>query len=183
MRKSLFTLAALFSLSAPCIAAEIDLENSSITWTGSKITGSQHTGTISPKSSDISVADGSVQSGSIVFDMDTITVTDLEGKWATKFLTHMKSEDFFNVAKFPTATLEIKENASGKMKGDLTIMGVSQPFSFDAQREDGKYVGKTSFDRTKFGITYGSGNFFQGLGDKVINDTVEVSFVIALSGE
>jgi hypothetical protein len=60
---------------------------------------------------------------------------------------------------------------------------VTQPISFAVKQVEQKYVGKTSFDRTKFGITFGSGSFFEDLGDKMINDVVEVEFTIALKGE
>ena len=68
------------------------------------------------------------------------------------------------------------------MSGLLTIKGITKPFSFPTQLKDGKYVGKTTFDRTQYGVIYKSGNFFQDLGDKVINDDVEISFEIALKG-
>ena len=44
--------------------------------------------------------DGEVQGGQVIFDMISLTVTDLEGKKAENFLKHMMSEDFFEVGKF-----------------------------------------------------------------------------------
>ena len=173
---------SLFSGSA-ALAAEIDVAQSTIKWTGSKITGSNHTGLISPKSSSLTVKDGSVVAGRVVIDMTTMTVSDLDGERAQKFLRHMMNEDFFEVGKFPTATLNIKADKNGQMMGDLTIKGVTKPFSFPVTMKDGKYVGKTTFDRTTFGIIYKSGNFFEDLGDKIINDDIEIEFEIVLKGE
>jgi polyisoprenoid-binding protein YceI len=115
--------------------------------------------------------------------MTTMTVSDLDGERAQKFLRHMMNEDFFEVGKFPTATLNIKADKNGQMMGDLTIKGVTKPFSFPVTMKDGKYVGKTTFDRTTFGIIYKSGNFFEDLGDKIINDDIEIEFEIVLKGE
>ena len=112
--------------------------------------------------------------------MTSLTVTDLEGKKAENFLKHMMSEDFFEVGKFPTASLELGENKGGEMTGQLTVKGKTHPITFAVKQEGGKYVGKATFNRTKFGIIYRSGNFFMDLGDKVINDEVQVEFTIAL---
>ena len=109
MSKVLSLFTALFLFSSSALGAEIDTANSVITWTGSKVTGSFHTGNITPKSSKIAVNNGEVQGGQIIFDMTSLTVTDLEGKKAENFLKHMMSEDFFEVGKFPTASLERPE--------------------------------------------------------------------------
>jgi len=183
MTKPLAALAALFLLNASALAAEVDTQKSSIAWKGSKITGSHHIGQISPKTSSLKVVEGVVASGEVVFAMDSMTVGDLEGEWKDKFIGHMKSPDFFDVGKFPTATLKLDSIADGQAKGELTIKGVSQPIAFPVQHKEGKYVGKATFDRTKFGIIYGSGSFFDDLGDKLINDQVEVEFTLVLKGE
>jgi polyisoprenoid-binding protein YceI len=79
--------------------------------------------------------------------------------------------------------LKLHSIADGQATGELIIKGVTQPISFPVRRADDKYVGKATFDRTKFGITYGSGSFFENLGDKVINDAVDVEFTLAVKGE
>lgn len=183
MTKLVSLFSALFLFAMPASGAEIDTANSLITWTGSKVTGSFHTGNISPKSSKVTVNDGVVQGGQVIFDMTSLTVTDLEGKKAENFLKHMMSEDFFEVGKFPTASLDLSENKGGQMTGQLTVKGKTHPITFAVKQDGGKYVGKATFDRTKFGIVYRSGNFFVDLGDKVINDEVQVEFTIALKGE
>jgi polyisoprenoid-binding protein YceI len=183
MKTLLLALATFLSCGSAALAAEIDVAQSTIKWTGSKITGSNHFGLITPKPSSLTLKDGTVVSGTVVIDMTTITVTDIEGERANKFLRHMMNEDFFEVGKHPTATLAIKDQKDGKMVGELTIKGITKPFSFPFTMKDGKYVGKTTFNRTQFGVIYKSGNFFEDLGDKVINDDVEIEFNIALKGE
>jgi polyisoprenoid-binding protein YceI len=65
-----------------------------------------------------------------VFDLTTLSVTELEGRWKDKFLAHMKSSDFFDVARFPTAAFKLNANKNGRADGELTIKGVTQPLSF-----------------------------------------------------
>ncbi len=179
----IITLAAALFLSSTASAVEVDAGKSTVTWKASKVTGAGHFGQMPVKSSKLKLVKGRVSSGSIVFDMQSFTVTDLKGKWQQKFLGHMKSPDFFDVAKFPTASLQLTSITGNTAKGMLSIKGTSHPTTFSVQFRDGMYVGKTSFDRTKFGLKYGSGSFFKGLGDKAINDLVEVEFRIAVKGK
>ena len=180
MNRARITLLMIAGLAAPAQAAEIDTAQSSITWTGSKVTGDSHTGVVPVKSSKLKVKGGQVVGGGVVMDMAKFTVTDLKGKWADKFIGHMHSKDFFNTKQFPTASLTIKSIKNGTLQGTLTIMGTAQPISFPVKRDGAFYVGKASFDRTKYGIKYGSGSFFKGLGNRMINDQVDVAFRIAV---
>lgn len=174
-------IAALFL--SPAHAAEVDTAKSAITWTGSKVTGSSHTGVLSLKSSSIQLEDGVLSGGELVFDMDSMTVTDLDGSMEKKFLGHMKSADFFDVATHPTATFKVESFKDGKFSGVLTIKGVSRPASFDVKKTGDKYEGKATFNRTEFGIIYGSGSFFEDLGDKMISDEVKVAFSLVVKGD
>ncbi|MEL6590748.1 MAG: YceI family protein [Bacteroidota bacterium] len=65
------------------------------------------------------------------------------------------------------------------MYGNLTIKGISQEISFPAMVNitDNALTAKASFtiDRTMWNIRYGSGKFFDDLGDKVIYDDIELS--------
>ena len=161
-------------------AAEVDLKKSVVKWTGSKVTGSFHTGQVFPTTIDVVAPNGIIESAKIVMDLATFTVTDLKGKIAQKFLNHMKSDDFFNVEKFPTATLVVSTIKEGTAFGKLTIKDKTFPVDFKVRRNDKTYTGQLKFDRTKFGMIYGSGNFFKNLGDKVINDEVVVEFKVVL---
>ena len=75
------------------------------------------------------------------------------------------------------------ESKSGKIfhfTADLTIKGITSPVEFDAEVNEtsGKLTvsGILTVNRTKFGIKYGSGSFFEGLGDKVIYDDFTLKF-------
>ena len=67
------------------------------------------------------------------------------------------------------------------MKGSLTIKGKTQPVEFPYYKKGNTYTGTVNFDRTKFGIIYGSKNFFKNLGDKVIDNNVQLSFIAVLN--
>jgi len=175
--KLLILIAALFSSVAT--AAEIDAKRSVFNWKGSKVTGSFHEGRIYPKSSTVTLVDGAIATAEVVMDLNSLTVTDIDDESkAGKFLKHMLSTDFFNVAEFPVATLTVSSIEKNQATGALAILGQSQPVSFPIKKEGEKYVGKMLFDRTVFGVTYRSGNFFADLGDKVINDEIEITFEV-----
>ena len=63
---------------------------------------------------------------------------------------------------------------------DLTIKGITAPVEFDAEVNDQSgqltATGVMTVNRTKYGIKYGSGSFFEGLGDKVIYDDFTLKF-------
>lgn len=172
-------LATWCLLSLAANAADVDLKASTFSWKGTKVTG-EHVGEVKLKSGKVEEKDGKVTSGEFVIDMTTISVKDLEGEWADKFLTHVKTDDFFVVNKYPEAKLVIKSVEGDTYKGDLTIKGKTNPVTFKAKHEGKTYSGKLQFDRTKFDIVYGSGAFFKGLGDKMIHDQVDVDFKVVL---
>ncbi|MEZ4873120.1 MAG: YceI family protein [Bdellovibrionales bacterium] len=116
--------------------------------------------------------------GIIVADMNSIDETTLNGEMKSKFLTHIKSADFFEVKKYPTAQLAIEKLENGHLYGKLTIKGKTQDVTIPYKKSANTYSGTLSFDRTKFGIIYGSGNFFKNLGDKVIADTITLNFKV-----
>lgn len=171
----LFLISILVSFSV--FAQDIDLEKSVFTWTGTKVTG-KHFGKVKLKAASIDEKNGHINGGEFVIDMNSISCDDLQGEWMDKLIGHLKNDDFFGVDKHPTATLKIKHGMNGKLEGDLTIKGVTSAVSLDYKNEGNIYSGTMKFDRTKFGIQYGSGSFFKGLGDKMIHDEVTVDFQV-----
>ncbi len=171
---------------------KINLDKSKVEWVGKKITG-QHNGEIKIAKGEITATNGSVNGGNITIDMNTITCLDLQGEWAEKLVGHLKSDDFFSVEKHATSTFTIKsvtpikEAKAGTnnvtVNGNLTIKGITQEIEFPAILEiRGSNLvanGEAKIDRTKFDIKYGSSNFFEGLGDKAIDNEFLVKFKIA----
>ena len=177
--KKLLTIAlgALFALNIG--AVEIDTKKSVINWKGEKVSG-KHNGTLKFKSGDAEIKDGDLAGGTFVVDMNSLDVIDLEGDWKTKFLGHMKSGDFFNVEKYPTSKLVVTEVKGSKGKGNLTIKDKTHPVTFSYKKDGKAFSGSFTFDRTKYGMIYNSGNFFKDLGDKLIKDEVNVDYRIVL---
>ena len=152
---------------------KIDVNESKVEWTGEKLTGS-HNGTIQFKDGYLLMDGEKITGGKFTIDMNTITVTDLSGEGKQKLEGHLNSDDFFGVNNYDTATLEIK-NAAKKgnvygITGDLTIKGKTNPITFDLKMEGDSATTTLTVDRTKYGIRYGSGSFFDNLGDNTIYD-------------
>ncbi|MEY3367414.1 MAG: hypothetical protein RI973_569 [Bacteroidota bacterium] len=163
----------------------VDTANSSLQWKGYKVTG-EHYGVVNLKSGALTVDDkGNFNGGSFVVDMSTITVLDLTGKGKENLEGHLKSADFFGVENFPTAkfviTKVVPKGKPGEYKviGSMTIKESTQEMRFDAKitEEGGKMIATADvrLDRSQYDIRYGSGSFFDDLGDKTIYDEFDLS--------
>ena len=157
----------------------IKIKDSTLMWVGSKVTGS-HEGTINLSSGHLILDNNDLVGGEFVIDMTSIVCTDLTGKGKASLEGHLKSDDFFSVNKFPTASLTIlnvKKNSLGlyQVNANITIKGITQEIMFDAEIKEKTAKAKLIIDRTEFGIIYKSGNFFKELADKAIYDEFEVS--------
>tara|TARA_R100001369_G_scaffold21881_1_gene39679 strand:+ start:54408 stop:54977 length:570 start_codon:yes stop_codon:yes gene_type:complete len=168
----------LTTLAFTTMKKEINIKESNVTWTGKKVTGS-HTGTIQLKSGFFNIEDEKLVGGEFVMDMTSISNTDLSGDSKGKLEGHLKSEDFFGVEKHPTSKLVItsiasKGNGSYGVVGNLTIKNITKPVNFDLEMKDNSAQAKLSIDRSKYDVRYGSGSFFDDLGDKTIYDNFDL---------
>ncbi|MDQ3143041.1 MAG: YceI family protein [Bacteroidota bacterium] len=183
---SLLTVGVTTANSNPNQKLKVDASKSTIQWVGKKVSGS-HTGKINIKSGELQTTNGKIVSGQFDIDMNSITCDDVKGEYGDKFVGHLKSDDFFGSANFPISTLKItnvnsKGNNSYGITADLTIKGFTQSIHFDAtvNLESKIAEAKIIIDRTKFGIKYGSGSFFDKLGDKTIDNNFELNATLAL---
>jgi polyisoprenoid-binding protein YceI len=191
MKKTLFLfILATMSLSAAVTGEKpkhvdtykVDTKASKLEWFAEKVTG-KHNGLISLTSGAVYNSHGQM-TGAFIFDMNSIVVSDLEGEKKKKLEGHLKSEDFFSVAKFPTSSFEITsiypkpgvkpgEN-NFDVTGKLTIKGITREISFTALiRFDGPKMNtkaEVKVNRTHFDIRYGSKTFYEDIGDRAIND-------------
>jgi polyisoprenoid-binding protein YceI len=101
-----------------------------IGWRGSKVVGiGEHKGSIAISEGSVSVENGKLTAGSFTIDMNNIVCTDsIPDEYKQKLIGHFQADDFFNVAKFPTAKFEItsvEEKAEGTnthvISGNLTL--------------------------------------------------------------
>ena len=167
---------------------ELNTSKSALTWIGKEITTKTHTGTIDIKNGNIKINPDRSVTGEVLMVMNTLKVTDLEGKSKEYLEGHLRSKDFFGVDDFPEAKLSFKstnisgDNNSISFDGELTIKSITEKVSFEASLKKSEpileAVANLTFDRTKFNVTYRSGGFFDDLGDKLILDNIEVQMDI-----
>lgn len=189
MRILLLSLLFMATFATPSIATnpgeeyqKVNPAASSISWTAKKVTG-QHTGSIMIKEGSLQVKKGALIGGHVTIDMTSIKNADMSGQYAGKLEDHLKADEFFSVAKFPVANLIILESkAKGDnqyhVKANITIKGITQPIEFDTtfKPEGNKYKADANItiDRTLFDVRYGSGKFYENLGDKTIYDNFDL---------
>ena len=168
----------------------IDLTKSTLSWQAYKPGGS-HTGSIQFKTGNILLDDENMpKGGDFCFDMTTIVDNDQKDKLKDMLETHLKSDEFFDVEKYPEAFFTITKtdhtpDADGfyAAVGELDIKGIKGEVSFKAKYE---IIDKTIHiqtntivvDRTKWNINYGSKNFFKKLTEHIIADNFDVKVEI-----
>ena len=163
---------------------KVDIEKSKLTWVGKKVTGS-HTGAINIAEGSFVTNGKKVTGGSFAIDMTSITDVDKN----ERLVGHLKSDDFFSIEKNPKATFVITTITGDKdqytVKGNLTIKGITNEVEFPAtiQTVGNELIAKAKIlvDRTKFDIKFRSGNFFENLGDKAIEDNFELNVELVAS--
>lgn len=158
---------------------EVKIKESTITWKGKKVTGS-HTGNINIKEGHFLVEEGKPVGGEFVIDMTSLVSTDLSGENKAKLEGHLKSDDFFGVAKYPTSKLVItsiskKGDGTYGVVGDLTIKNKTNKVTFDLDWKENSASTAFSIDRSKYDVRYGSGSFFDNLGDQTIYDDFDLA--------
>lgn len=163
----------------------MNLEQSIIQWQGSKA-GMFETGTVPFRTCEFEIRESALVAGSAVVEMNAIKVTSIQGSAARSLAQHLRGEDFFNVAEFPTAAFSFDSGrADGRgnlvMEGKMNIKGISNPvtatLSFGSSDPVVASVGLV-FNRADFDVRYGSGSFFDNLGDDLISDEVNLKMVL-----
>lgn len=186
MKKNVLSLALAIVFGASATAStpidgekkEVKTKESKVTWKAYKVTGS-HTGTVDLKEGALMFDGDKLTGGEFVVNMATLISTDLEGEYKGKLEGHLKSDDFFGVETHPTSKLVFtKVKASGKnsyeVTGDLTIKGITKPVTFDVSIYGSKATATLKVDRAEYDVRYGSGSFFDNLGDKTIYDEFDL---------
>ena len=142
---------------------------STITWTGSKPTRN-HTGTFKIADGKFIVKDGALTGGNFTININSLTNQDLaaDAESKGKLEGHLKSPDFFDVAKYPTAKFEItavepnidstKNEITHIIRGNLTLKDSTKNVAIPARVTiDAKTLVASatfSIDRTLWGMNY-----------------------------
>ncbi|MFA6247685.1 MAG: YceI family protein [Mucilaginibacter sp.] len=158
---------------------EILTTQSNIDWVGKKVTGA-HNGTIGIKEGEIILNNGKLAGGKFIIDTTSIKILDVtDPTLNAQFWGHLASDDFFSSEKYPEAVLEITSVNGNRVEGNLTIKDITQAIGFDvAVSVSGDVLTATGLvvvDRTKYGMKFRSGNFFQNLGDTLIYNDFELN--------
>lgn len=187
----------------------IDTTASSVTWIGAKMTG-RHNGLLNIASGKLNMRNDLLTDGIMIFDISSIRSADksIDEGSNKKLTTHLRSEDFFDIERFPTARFELTgiapfdstsqkpepptasyselriKNPTHRITGNLTMKGQTKSISFPARVtiQDNLLRAKANFnlDRTKWGLVYRSDN---SLGDKTIYAEVNIGLDIVAKPE
>jgi len=149
-------------------------EGSKVEWVGRKVTGLHNGGFKTFTGKAWVSADGKTLE-KVEVDIDVASVfTDSDG--LTK---HLKTDDFFNIEKYPKArfvTTEVKAGETYTLTGNLTLRETTKSVSFPAKVKiaDGKLSASAEFqfNRMDFGVKYA------GKENDLIKDMVDLKLNI-----
>ncbi len=158
----------------------VDASKSSIKALGAKITATHPI--------DFNTFEGTAKTagGELSAVAFTVTMDGLESDHP-KLTGHLKNEDFFDVAKHPTASFESTSIAKGSdaegmthtITGNMTVRGTTKSLTFPANvTATGTTVTATTeftIDRQDFGVTY------PGKPDDLVQDNVVMTISLVAS--
>lgn len=157
-----------------------------IMWDADKLVGG-HNGTINASAGVLNTKGNKLVGGNFIFDINTIKCLDIpaDDENNAKLIGHLKAEDFFDVAKYPSAAFQItsvsEKEGKSIIAGNLTLKGVKKNIEFPATinvTDNSATITSEEFviDRTEFNIKYNSGKFADPakLGDYLIKDNVAI---------
>lgn len=151
-------------------------ENSKINFVGSKVTGS-HNGSFKQFSGKIELAPNNIPQSAVSIDIDSASVEADD----PKLTGHLKTPDFFDVAKFPKASFASTkiEPVSGdtfNITGNLDLHGVKKSITFPAtikaSADSVSVNADFAINRKDFGIVY------TGKADDLIRDEVVMKLAL-----
>ena len=124
-------MALPYTVQAQTSTWKIDPVHSGVTFEILHLGVSHVHGSFSHPTGVIHLDDKDITHSTVEATIDTTTVTTNEPKRDE----HLKSPEFFNVAKYPTMTFKstaiTKANGKLQMTGDLTLAGVTKPVTLD----------------------------------------------------
>lgn len=161
---------------------QLEPKQSWITWKGSmKIAAAEkHVGYVSISKGALWVENNRLVGGTATIDMNAMEYADKKDKNTP--IKHLQSADYFDVKRFPFATIEISQvdsltNNTVQITGYLTIKTVSRLVSFpatiDIQNGILNASAKLTIDRTQWGLNYRSGKFYEKFADQIVSDEVD----------
>lgn len=180
--------AGMICLSQPAAAKKTDADSytfdkvhTQIMFSVSHLGFSFSTGSFTGFDGGFTFDEAKPENSSVQVTIDTNSITLHDAKWEE----HLKSEDFFNTAAHPLMTfkstkVEKTGDKTGRVTGDLTLLGVTKPVTLDvifnkaavhpySKQYVAGFSASGTLNRSDFGMVYG----LPGIGDEV-NITIEV---------
>jgi len=185
----------------------VNVSDSKIEWIATKVSG-YHTGVVPLKSGEIIVNNGEVTGGKFIMDLANLEVSgpkSVSEANSKKLQGHLRSADFFDVAKHPEGSFEltsvkaytgdaIKDSADARqdeiseykvtspthlVSGNLTLKGITKNIEFPASitisKNNVEAIAKINIDRKEWGIIY------PGQPDDLIRDQIHLGIAIKAS--
>lgn len=161
---------------------------SRVLWKGVMLGVKEHTGTANFSEGKLTAKGNQLTGGTFTVDMNSIKVTDKNydeksGYGVNKFLGHIASADFFDVANNPSATFTITSVNGNEATGTLKIRGKEnvetlKDISISITENNGTISAKgtLTFDRKKYDVAFDT-----GAKDMVISN--DVALEITLTGK
>lgn len=169
-------------------------DGSHLKWKASHLGGvKERFGKVSLREGQVLINDGKISNANFVIDLASLTVESLEDKkMSDKLAGHLKSEDFFNIEKSPTAKFELTsiEEAQGdfnaKVTGNLTISEISKSITFSAntsisETEISLKSEDFAVDRKDWNLTYHAEGSEGVPTDYLIADAIGFTIDVTLS--
>ena len=160
-------------------------DSSEVLWECEWLGGARHDGSVQLVSGSIDISETSDLNGRFIVDLNSMRCFDLKNEGTNKKLIgHLKSDDFFDVANYPEAVLDLisGKNISGnefEFSGNLTIKGQTHPIIFTGTVKENNLSYdanlKLIFDRSKYDVRYRSASLFSDLGNRIIADDVQLT--------
>jgi protocatechuate 3,4-dioxygenase, beta subunit len=146
----------------------LDTDSTLITWKGTKFGGrGKHEGTVGVAPGSIMLGGAAMIAGTITIPLSSLTVTDIPS-WEpvprNRLRNHLLGPDFFEVSRFPSATLELQRavrTAPGvlRVQARLTIRDSTRSIQFDARLDHAPEASVAAnayfrINRNLWGLTY-----------------------------
>jgi polyisoprenoid-binding protein YceI len=193
MNKLIVSATAMFALLLPGLAGastwDIDPAHSVAGFSVRHLMVSKVPGEFGKVSGTVNLDDKDISKSTVEATIDVSTVTTRDPKRDE----HLKSGDFFDVAKFPTITFKskrVQKAGAGKLKvvGDLTIHGVTKEVTLNVEGPNKEVKdpwgntksgasATTKIDRKDFGLTW---NKSLDGGGVVVGDEVAITIDVEL---
>ena len=173
---------------------QLDVKKSKLFWKAPK---NRHNGFILFNSGTLSnFTAGRPTRGTFSINMNSMMSTDEASAAGRKNVDDkLRSEDFFAVSRYPTATMLVKQilpeqnPATYKVSGELTIKGVTKPIEFTTiMKQNGNTItatAKTNISREKWTINHQSQpapwDLLASIKDNLVDDDIPVSLELVFN--